>query len=471
MYRSHNDVRVLNDLLRRDHTLKSAILFGLDGIPIEIQARATSVMKCPQMVTEVTKISGMPRGAVRESLDRITGAFAKMQVPPSHVSILINMTPPDLPKDGTSLDLPLALIMLQAAGILPELSREWQEKFVIFGEVGLHAEVRKVPGALSLAFSAKPGQALIVPSENAKECSLLLAKAGHEGCQILPISNFEELIGFSRGERRLESSLKSEIHFESYIPKATDFGAIKGQAKAKEAAIISAAGGHNLLLIGPPGEGKSLLASALPGILPRLSQAEKVELTKIYSAFGALSHDGTAVTRRPVRSIHHTASKESLVGGGSGTPRPGEITLAHLGVLFLDEIAEFSRATLETLRQPLESGEVSISRVNATLRYPCRVTLVAAMNPCPCGYFGTDQCVCKERDVASYHKKLSGPLLDRIDLQVELQRLTTEERFAPDEGEQSPRMRTQVEAARDRQTARFQGTEITHKERPKNNFL
>ena len=228
------------------------------------------------------------------------------------------------------------------------------------------------------------------------------------------------MLDFSKGQLRLESHLKGGVEFESAIPRAVDFGAIRGQTTAKEAAVIAAAGGHNLLLIGPPGEGKSLLASAMPGILPRLTTPEKVQLTKIYSAYGALDHDGEAVTRRPFRAIHHTASKQSLVGGGTGIPKPGEITLAHLGVLFLDEIAEFSRATLETLRQPLESGEVIISRVQATITYPCRVTLVAAMNPCPCGYYGSELCKCKDRDVAAYQKKLSGPLLDRIDLQVEL---------------------------------------------------
>jgi magnesium chelatase family protein len=299
-----------------------------------------------------------------------------------------------------------------------------------------------------------------VPAGNEKVCALILAKRGHEGCRVFAVSTLDEVVEFFQGQRTLENALREQINFESVIPKAVDFGAIRGQEKAKEAAIIAAAGGHNLLLIGPPGEGKSLLASALPGILPQLSAEEKVELTRIYSACGTLEGDGQAVTRRPVRPIHHTASKQSLIGGGSGTPKPGEITLAHLGVLFLDEVAEFSRATLETLRQPLETGEITVSRVGATFTFPSRCTLVAAMNPCPCGYYGSELCTCTPNAVTTYHKKLSGPLLDRIDLHVELRRLTTDERFAKSNGEESPRIRARVTKARSRQQERFAGTGI-----------
>jgi len=322
--------------------------------------------------------------------------------------------------------------------------------------------LRRVPGALSIAYTAKKGQSLIVPAGNEKECALILAKPGHEGCRVFAISTLEEVIEFFKGKRVLENALKEEIRFESVIPKALDFGKIRGQEKAKEAAIIAAAGGHNLLLIGPPGEGKSLLANAIVGILPRLNNEEKVELTKIYSAYGELEKDGQAVTRRPFRAIHHTVSTAALIGGGANIPRPGEITLAHHGILFLDEIAEFTRGTLESLRQPIESGEIRISRVGATITYPCRFTIVAAMNPCPCGFYGSESCTCKDRDIAAYQKKLSGPLLDRIDLQVELHRLTTDERFAETNEEQSPQIRMKVEAARERQRQRFSGQEIPH---------
>lgn len=458
--RTQEEVARLNDLLRRDHSLNGAILFGLDGHLVEIQARAMSVCKEPVSWRYGTKITGMARGAVQESLDRISGAFGKLGYSTTDVEILVNLVPADLTKEGTWLDLPLAVILLQAAGKLPDLPEHMEGDYLLFGEIGIHGEIRRVPGALSLAFCARPGQRLIVPAGNEKECALILAKTGHEKCSIHPVGLLEEVVEFFSGKRTLENALKQPIQFEHAVAKAPDIGVIRGQEQAKEAVCIAAAGGHNLLMIGPPGEGKSLLASAIPGILPRLSDAEKVLLTKIHSACGSLEKDGVAVTRRPFRSVHHTVSTQALVGGGSKVPRPGEITMAHLGVLFLDEIAEFSPATLDTLRQPIETGEVTISRVSWNLNYPCRFTLVAAMNPCPCGYYGTPKCRCREGEVKRYQKKVSGPIVDRIDLQVTMQSLTTEERFTTTDQTLSPKFRAKVEQARSRQTKRFSSIDI-----------
>ncbi|MDZ4659809.1 MAG: YifB family Mg chelatase-like AAA ATPase [Bythopirellula sp.] len=450
----------LTDLLKRDHTLNGGILIGLDGYIIEVQARAVDVLK-KQATWDSPTISGLTSDAAKEVKNRIKGSFAKLNIPGPEVEILINLAPADMFKGGTWLDLPLAIIMLQAAGLLPDLAEHLEGEYVLMGELGIHGEIRRVPGALSLAYVTKPNQKLIVPSGNEKECALILAKPGHEGCGVYPVGLLEHVIQFFQGKRNLENALTQAITFDNHIPSATDFGLVRGQTRAKRAAVISAAGGHNLLMIGPPGEGKSMLAGAIPGILPKLSNAEKVELTRIYSACGELKQDGLAVTRRPVRSIHHTATKIAVIGGGSGVPKAGEVTLAHHGVLFLDEIAEFSRDTLESLRQPIEDGEVRISRATAKVTYPCRFTLIAAMNPCPCGYFGTDSCRCKETDVKKYLSKISGPILDRIDLQVELQALSTKERMASARPGESAKLRKVVQDAREKQLKRFESTVIS----------
>lgn len=449
-------------LLKRDHTLKSGIVIGIDGHIIEIQARATSVLSTPAPHANVTRISGMPKGAIKEVLQRIHGAFTKYGIPNSDVEILINLAPAGLPKEGTWLDLPIAIIMLQASGYLRDLPPELENSFVILGEIGIHGELRRVPGVLSIAFEAGSRMRIIVPDGNQKECFYVRLKPGCEECNAYPVKTLLEVIEYFQGKRTLSGASQEKIDFESVIPKATDFGVIKGQQRAKEAALICAVGGHNLLMIGPPGEGKSLLASAIPGILPDLTNAEKAELTRIYSACGLLDRDALVVTRRPVRTINNTATVQSVVGGGKGVPSPGEITLAHLGILFMDELPEFSRGTIDALRQPLESGTITISRSEMSLEFPARFTLVAAMNPCPCGFYGYGNCSCKESDIRKYQKKISGPILDRIDLQVELTQLSLEERFSETNEIQTGRCRMIVQMARNRQNRRFEGTTISH---------
>jgi magnesium chelatase family protein len=468
-----------------DHTLHGGILYGINGICIELQGRFIASGRGKSWSSAINMV-GLAGTVVKETLLRIEGALAKYGFAPPSGTVYINLAPPDIPKQGTSLDLPIALIALQAAGHIPDWPDAIQDDYLFIGELGLHGEIRPVHGLLPIAMVAKAGQSLVVPQTNQKEACLVRALPGKDSCNILTAGTLEQVIQFMRGQASLPNAAAQEISYEPMLERGVDFGQIKGQRDAKRAMEIAAAGGHNVLLVGPPGEGKSLTAKALPTILPRLSDAEKVELTKIYSAKGLLAGDGSVVTRRPFREVHHSASKQSLVGGGSGVPEPGEISLAHKGVLFLDELPEFSRPTIETLRQPLESGTITISRVDASLEFPAEFTLVAAMNPCPCGFFGmyncsqcgelvfepgrgcakcgsvqaTPRCSCGSKAVEKYQGRISGPILDRIDLKVDLKPLSFEEKFGEAASENSAAIRARVEAARTVQSQRYAGTSI-----------
>lgn len=440
------------DLLRDSHTLNGAMLDGIEGRVVEVQARAVEVLPAAKPWHKAVTVAGLPRSEAANMLTRIGGAMASIGCPLTPVRIVLNFHPE---ADGAALDLPAALVLLQAAGHL--VSFDVQGEFLIFGSLDIHGDVRHTPGALPLCCAARNGQAIICPEANTTQCRL--AKAVRD-CRLFPAATLEAVARMFSGECPLPELQPGKVRMTPVQRVPPDFAAIAGQARAKRAAVIAAAGGHALLLIGAPGSGKTMIANALSGILPPLSNAEKVELTRIWSAAGQLDNDQQAVTGRPFRVVHHTATKQAVVGGGSEEIQPGEITLAHLGVLFLDELAEFRSDTLEALRQPLEDGTVRISRVHRKTELPCRCSLVAAMNPCPCGYFDgreTTRCGCSDAEVQRYQSKISGPMMDRIDMAVDVRPVSMSERMAPG-GESSAQIRERVTRAMERQRDRLART-------------
>lgn len=425
-------------------TIGSLGVFGLDGFCVRVEADLSSGL--PQFA-----IVGLPDSAVKEATDRVRSALKNLGFSFPVSRITINLAPADIRKAGPVYDLPILLAILCADKQLPPVPADT----FFLGELSLDGAVRSVTGVLPMALAAQRAGArtLFVPAENAREAAAV------EGLSVYGIQSAAEVIGHLRGDAVLHPVPQTEF-LQALADDVPDFSDVRGQPEARRALEIAAAGGHNLLMIGAPGTGKSMIARRLPGILPPLTRAEAIETTKVYSVAGLLEHGGLLQTR-PFRAPHHSVSAAGLSGGGT-VPRPGEVSLAHNGVLFLDELPEFSRDTLEILRQPLEDGTVTVSRVAGSATFPCNLMLIAAMNPCPCGYFGhpTRPCTCSRGAIERYLQRISGPLLDRIDLHVEVMPVDYEALSSEAGGEPSSAMLARVLAARAVQQARYADTAI-----------
>ena len=427
--------------------INSLGLMGLNAFPVEVEIESSRGMQSFDIV-------GLADVAVRESRERIRSALRSSQIGFPTMKIMVNLAPADKKKSGSVHDLGITVALLAVMGFV---TPQQTEKAAFIGEVSLSGEIRSIAGVLPMTILAqKMGlEEIYVPFDNAREAAVV------EGIKVYGVESVGQLVLHFSGKAVMMPASPASIGEPDYFG-TLDFADVRGQQNAKKALEIAAAGGHNALMIGAPGSGKSMLAKRMPSILPAMTFEESIETTNIHSVAGLLDKEHPLVTVRPFRSPHHTVSAAGLSGGGS-VPRPGEISLAHNGLLFLDELAEFSRLSLEILRQPLEDRQVTISRVSGSVTYPCSFMLIAAMNPCPCGYFGhpTRKCICSPKQVKTYLSKVSGPLLDRFDIHVEVAPVEFSDLSSQQKEESSAEIRERVQRARDVQTKRFEGTDIT----------